>query len=207
MNSDFALLYNLNKLERKFYLRPVLTVAKNLIGKIFVKVEKNKILSGMITEVEAYDQKLDEASHSFNGETKRNQHMFYEGGVTYIYFTYGVHHCLNVVTGKKGYGAAVLIRSMQPISGISTFSLRRFGKKNISEKEFRNLLNGPGKICQAFNLTTKHSGKDLIADELFILDYKKINKNIIGISKRIGISKSVDLPWRFYISNSEFLSR
>lgn len=207
MAFDSELSKNLHKLDRKFYLRPVLTVAKNLLGKAFIKIEGKEILAGMITEVEAYDQKLDQAAHSFRGKSKRNEHMFYEGGFSYVYFIYGVHHCLNIVTGKKDYGAAVLIRSMQPLSGISTFSLRRFGKSEITEKEFVNLLNGPGKICQAFNLTTKHSGKDLLNDDMFILDYKKISKKLIGCSERIGISKATDLKWRFYISDSKFLSK
>jgi DNA-3-methyladenine glycosylase len=207
MSSDFELLQNHKKLTREFYLRPTLTVAKNLLGKIFVKIESDQILSAIITEVEAYDGLNDEASHSFKGETNRNKDMFKIGGHSYIYFTYGVHHCLNVVVGRKNFGAAVLIRSMEPISGIKTFAERRFGKTDIIGREYLNLLNGPGKICQAFNLTRKDSGKDLIKDEMFILDNKKINRNMISVSKRIGISKSVDLLWRFFIFSSKFLSR
>lgn len=208
MPSDFELLQNHKKLNREFYLRPVVKVAKNLLGKIFVKIEKDNLLAGVIVEVEAYDGVKDEASHSFRGLTKRNRHMFFEGGFTYVYLSYGVHNCLNVVTGKKGYGAAVLIRAMEPLIGISTFALRRFRRKELLyKKDFQNLLNGPGKICQAFNLTRDDSGKDLLQDELFILDYKKINKKLIKSSQRIGISKSVYLPWRFFISNSKFLSK
>jgi len=200
-------LRNFHKLNKEFYLRDVCLVAMDLLGKLFVKFENNTILSGMITEVEAYDGKFDLASHSNSGMTKRNKDMFSEGGITYVYLTYGIHHCLNVVTGDKGYGAAVLIRSMEPIDGISIFAKRRFNKKNINEYEFNNLLNGPGKICQAFNLNRNDSGKDLMSKELFICNYKSLDKNHIATSKRIGISKSIDLPWRFYISNSKFLSR
>lgn len=207
MPSDFASLQNHKKLNREFYLRPVVEVAKDLLGKVFVKLEKQEVLAGIITEVEAYNYVNDEASHSFRGETQRNKHMFYEGGFTYVYLIYGIHNCLNVVTGEKGYGSAVLIRSMKPILGIPIFFERRFNKRKFDEKDFNNLLNGPGKICQAFNLTRNDSGKDLLQDELFILDYKKISKKLIKSSKRIGISKSVDLQWRFYISNSKFLSR
>lgn len=207
MSSNFDFLQNHKKLDREFYLRPVVEVAKGLLGKMFVKVEKDEILAGMIVEVEAYDGIKDEASHSFRGKTKRNQHMFFEGGFTYIYLTYGIHNCLNVVACEKDFGAAVLIRSMEPIIGIETFSERRFGKRKLVEKDFQNLLNGPGKICQAFSLSRDDSGKDLLQNELFILDYKTIDKKLIKSSPRIGISKSVDLPWRFYISNSKFLSR
>jgi DNA-3-methyladenine glycosylase len=207
MPFDVDSLLLLKKLNREFYLCPVVDVARNLLGKIFVKVERGKILAGLITEVEAYNGINDEASHSFKGKTYRNRHMFYPGGFTYVYFTYGVHHCLNVVAGDENFGAAVLIRAMEPLVGIEIFALRRFRKKNISEKEYINLLNGPGKICQAFNLSVKNSGIDLLGDKMFILDYKKIKKNQIGQSSRIGISKSVDFPWRFFIKNSEFLSR
>lgn len=195
------------KLDIKFYLRPVLEVAPDLLGKLFIKKEKDKILAAMITEVEAYDGTKDQAAHSFTGITERNKHMFFEGGITYVYFTYGVHYCLNIVTGKEGDASAVLIRSMEPIIGINTFARRRFNKVNINDKEFKNLLNGPGKICQAFNISKKDSGKSLLLGNFNILDYKKIKKELIQTSPRIGITKSTDLLWRFYISNSKFLSR
>ncbi len=207
MPFDFDLLQNQKKLEREFYLNSVVQVARNLLGKIFVKSEGKNILAGMITEVEAYDGLKDEASHSFRGLSQRNKDMFNEGGFTYVYLSYGVHYCLNVVTGEKGYGSAVLIRSMEPILGIPTFSFRRFKKRKLSEKNFINLLNGPGKICQAFKLTKRDSGKDLLGNELFILDYKKIEDHSVNSSPRVGISKSTDLLWRFYISDSKFLSR
>lgn len=207
MSFDKDLLFNLKKLEREFYLKPVVKVARNLLGKIFVKLERNTVLAGMITEVEAYDGKSDQASHSYKGLNRRNQHMFYLGGHTYVYFTYGVHYCLNVVACQEGYGAAVLIRAMEPLLGVEKFSYRRFNKRKLSEKEFQNLLNGPGKICQAFNLTTKQSGKDLLGNEMFILDYKNLSNKKIGCSQRIGISKSKELMWRFYIIDSKFLSK
>lgn len=197
----------LKKLQRKFYKRNVTKVARHLLGKILVKVEKNKILAGRIVEVEAYDGNIDEASHSFRGKTKRNEVMFREGGYFYVYFTYGVHHCCNVVTGKEGHGAAVLIRALEPLTGIRTMAFRRFGKRKINEKQFFNLTNGPGKICEAFAFDRTHSGLDLTGDNVFIIDAPLLKKSEIGISKRIGISKSTELPWRFFIRESKFLSR
>lgn len=195
------------KLSREFYTRPVIKVAKELLGKILIKVERRKILAGRIVEVEAYDGKNDEASHSFRGKTKRNEVMFREGGYFYVYFTYGVHHCCNVVTGEEGHGAAVLIRAIEPLSGIETMALRRFGKKKITEKQFFNLTNGPGKICEAFAFDRSHSGLDLTSDKIFIIDGPSLKKSEIGVSKRIGISRSTELPWRFFIKGNKFLSR
>ncbi|WP_290664893.1 MULTISPECIES: DNA-3-methyladenine glycosylase [Ignavibacterium] len=195
------------KIPREFYTRPVLKVAKELLGKILIKIERNKILAGKIVEVEAYDGNIDEASHSFRGKTKRNEVMFREGGYFYVYFTYGVHHCCNVVTGKEGHGAAVLIRAVEPLTGINTMAMRRFSKRKITEKELVNLTNGPGKICQAFAFDRTHSGLDLTGNNVFIIDAPSLKKSEIGISKRIGISKSTELPWRFFIKGSKFLSR
>ncbi|MEP0859968.1 MAG: DNA-3-methyladenine glycosylase [Ignavibacterium sp.] len=200
-------IHSSKKLSREFYTRPVLKVAKELLGKILVKKERGKVLAGKIVEVEAYDGKFDEASHSYKGKTKRNEVMFREGGYFYVYFTYGVHHCCNVVTGKEGHGAAVLIRAVEPLTGIETMAMRRFGIRKINEKQFYNLCNGPGKICEAFAFDRTHSGLDLTGNKVFIIDAPLLKKSEIGISKRIGISKSVELPWRFFIKASKFLSR
>ncbi|BDQ04100.1 DNA-3-methyladenine glycosylase [Ignavibacterium sp.] len=164
------------KLSREFYTRPVIKVAKELLGKILVKKERGKILAGKIVEVEAYDGKFDEASHSYRGKTKRNEVMFREGGYFYVYFTYGVHHCCNVVTGKEGYGAAVLIRAIEPVTGIETMAMRRFGIRKINEKQFYNLCNGPGIICEAFAFDRTHSGLDLTGNKVFIIDAPLLKK-------------------------------
>lgn len=198
---------NITILTKKFYSRPVLTVAGDLLGKIIVKVEAHKLLSGRIVEVEAYDGRIDEAAHTFNGRTERNEVMFREGGYFYVYFTYGVHHCCNVVTGRKDHGTAVLIRAIEPIDGIETMAERRFGKKKLSDKEIINLTNGPGKICQAFDFNRKHTGTDLTGNKIFIIDRPKLNRNKIGISERIGISKSKELKWRFFETGNPYLSR
>lgn len=198
---------NFTILSRKFYSRPVLKVARDLLGKIIVKVESNKLLSGRIVEVEAYDGRIDQAAHSFNGMTERNEVMFREGGYFYVYFTYGVHHCCNVVTGKKNSGTAVLIRAIQPIDGIEIMAKRRFGKKKLNEKEMFNLTSGPGKICQAFGFTRENSGTDLTGNKIFLIDQKKISSSKTGISERIGITRSKELMWRFFEIGNPYLSR
>ncbi|HEY6438269.1 MAG TPA: DNA-3-methyladenine glycosylase, partial [Ignavibacteriaceae bacterium] len=106
------------KLKKSFYRGELLDVARSLLGKTLVKVDGKNILSGKIVEVEAYHGDFDEAAHSYRGKTERTEIMFEAGGYLYVYFTYGAHHCCNVVTGKKGQGTAVLIRAVEPITGI-----------------------------------------------------------------------------------------
>jgi DNA-3-methyladenine glycosylase len=196
-----------NKLKPAFYLEDVLTVARNLLGKIFVKNTYGNQYAGTIVEVEAYDGTMDEAAHTFIGKTPRNEIMFRRGGFLYVYFTYGMYFCCNVVTGAEGEGKAVLLRAVEPLSGISKMSLNRFGKENLLKREFMNLTNGPGKLCKAFDITRKDNGTDLSGDKIFILNNKRISDNNISISKRIGIKKSIDLPWRFYIKENSFISK
>ena len=194
------------KLRKSFYQKELLVVAKNLLGKTIVKCEHHTKLAGKIIEVEAYHGDFDEASHSFNGITKRNKIMFEAGGYLYVYFTYGTHFCGNVVTGKKGQGTAVLIRAVEPMAGVDVMIKNRFGRKLKNQKGIFNLTSGPGKFCKAFGINKEHSGIDLTGDEIFILESDKIHSNEIGISKRIGITRSIDLPWRFYIKNNPYLS-
>lgn len=197
----------LKKLSRNFFTRNVITVAKELLGKVLVKLDNRNLLAGIIVEVEAYDGSIDEAAHTFIGKTKRNEIMFNEGGYFYVYFTYGNHFCCNVVTGKKGKGTAVLIRAVEPLSGIEKMALNRFGKKEISLNEKPNLTSGPGKVCKAFGINKEYSGIDLTGNKIFLLDRPRIKPEDIIITRRIGINKSVDLPWRFYIKDNPFVSR
>lgn len=195
------------KLNREFYTRDVLKVARDLLGKILVKEEDGIILSGKIVEVEAYDGDVDQASHTYIGKTKRNEIMFGEGGYFYVYFTYGAHFCCNVVTGREGHGTAVLIRGIEPLEGVETMIRNRFGRKLLKDREIFNLTSGPGKICSAFNITKKEYGLDLTAGSVYILDRPKVKKDNIIVAKRIGIKKSVDLPWRFYLKDNPFVSK
>ena len=195
------------KLKKSFYQRELLIIARELLGKVLVKSSIKEILAGKIVEVEAYHGDIDEAAHSYGGITKRNEIMFEAGGYLYVYFTYGAHHCCNVVTGKKDQGTAILIRAVETVIGLERMSKNRFGRKLKSDKEIFNLTSGPGKVCQAFGIDRTHSGTDLTGKEIFILDSEKIKSKEIGISKRIGITRSVDLPWRFFIKDNPYLSR
>ncbi|HVO75878.1 MAG TPA: DNA-3-methyladenine glycosylase [Ignavibacteriaceae bacterium] len=195
------------KLKRSFYTRNVLIVAKELLGKILVKRSGSIILSGKIAEVEAYDGSIDQAAHTFRGMTERNKIMFGIGGFLYVYFTYGNHYCSNVVTGKEGSGTAVLIRAIEPVNGLDLMIKNRFGRDLLNEKEKFNLTSGPGKVCKALGITMEHYGTDLTGNQIYILDSTKLKPEEIGVSKRIGIIKSVDLPWRFYIKDNPYVSK
>lgn len=195
------------KLKRNFYTRNLLVVARELLGKIFVVKSGCKVMSGKIVEVEAYHGDYDEASHAFIGKTKRNEVMFKEGGYLYVYFTYGAHFCANVVAGRKDKGLAVLIRAVEPLTGIDMMSKNRFGKRKINEREKLNLTNGPGKLCQAFGINRNHNGADLLGNEIYIINQPKLKTEEIGVSTRIGISRSVDLQWRFFIKGNPYVSK
>jgi DNA-3-methyladenine glycosylase len=196
-----------SKLTKDFYNRELLETAKDLLGKLFVRKINNKILAGIIVEVEAYDGRTDEAAHSFGGITKRNKIMFEDGGLLYVYFIYGIHYCCNVVTGSKGIGNAVLIRGIQPMIGIDEMLNNRFGKIKFNETHNVSLTNGPAKITKAFSINKKNNGTDLCGDEIYLCNSNFSNDFEIVSTTRIGIKKSADLPWRFYIKNNPYVSK
>jgi DNA-3-methyladenine glycosylase len=194
------------KLTPDFFQDNVIKVAKSLLGKIFVKRDENTLLAGKIVEVEAYDGVDDEACHCYRGMTERNKVMFMPGGRLYVYFTYGAHFCCNVVTGKEGFGAAVLLRGIEPVEGSDIMAYNRYGVKDIDKKKTINLTNGPGKICRAFGIDRAHNGIDLTGNKIYILNSALAEEKDILVSERIGIKKSVELPWRFYLNNN-FVSK
>ncbi|MHB1908886.1 MAG: DNA-3-methyladenine glycosylase [Nitrososphaerales archaeon] len=187
-------------LERKDYEKSSDLVAPFLIGKVLVKSLGKRKLKGVIVETEAYGGQNDPASHAFKGKTKRNEVMFGKAGYAYVYFTYGFHHCLNVVTGKEGKAEAVLIRALEPIERIDRMARSR---GDVSKG---NLTNGPGKICQAFAINSRQNGLDLTkrSSELYIEDWG-ISKSV-QTSARIGITRAVEKKWRFFDPSSEFVS-
>lgn len=199
MISDFALP---NPLPRSFYNRSALVVAKELLGKLLVRNLDKGLLIGKIVEVEAYLGAKDPASHAYRGPTKRNEMMFGEGGHLYVYFTYGMHFCANVVTGKTGVAEAVLLRAVEPLDGIETM-LRKRGFASLN----RNLTNGPAKLCQAFGIGRNENGTDLLGSEIFIVDAVTSRKEPIGVSTRIGVSRGKEKRWRFFVKGNEWVSK
>ena len=190
----------IKKLDRQFYDRPTLKVAKELLGKYLVVNIKGKFLSGKIVETEAYIGYKDPASHAYRGITPRNKVMFGDPGYAYVYFTYGMHYCLNLVTEKNGYPAAVLIRALEPVQGIEIMQKRR-KRKNLID-----LASGPAKLCQALGVDRKLNGADLCSDSIWVEDRGEVIKSISS-STRIGIKEKDKKNWRFLIQNNEFVSR
>jgi DNA-3-methyladenine glycosylase len=189
------------KLRKEFYTKDTKTVAKELIGKVLYKKAKKGYLSGIIVETEAYLGEKDPASHAYRGKKKRNEVMFEEGGKVYVYFTYGNHFCFNVVTGKKDSGCAVLIRALEPVSGIEEMM------ENRNTRDVYNLTSGPGKITRALNIDKHLNGASLMDDEIFICNPGKSKRFKIARSRRIGISKNTDRLFRFYMVQNRFVSR
>ena len=195
------------KLTSKFYNRNTQQIAKDLLGKILVRRFTNKLLAGKIVETEAYLFRSDKASHSFKGKSHRNKTMFNSSGFLYVYQIYGIHFCCNVVTGDEDEGSAILIRAIEPIENIETMGLNRFGSVPITHRNLVNLTNGPAKLCQALSIDLSDNGINLLGNKIYILDSPMISKNNIIQTTRIGITKSKELPLRFYIKNNPFVSK
>ncbi|PIR39306.1 MAG: 3-methyladenine DNA glycosylase [Alphaproteobacteria bacterium CG11_big_fil_rev_8_21_14_0_20_39_49] len=168
------------KLERDFYNRPTLDVAKDLIGKVVLFDS----FQGIITETEAYVGRDDPACHAARGMTERNKVMFGKAGVSYVYFIYGMYHCLNFVTEEEGFPAAVLIRGVY-----------------IPQLDYKK-TNGPGKLCKVMNITREHSSVDITDNNNFYVADKGYDLKF-DTTSRIGISKGKDLPWRFVVGKNE----
>jgi len=175
--------------------------ATRLIGCSLIRTFNQQEMIGRIVETEAYDES-DSASHSFNGISKRNKVMFGPAAKAYVYFTYGMHYCVNVVVGPEGKGSAVLIRALEPIQGMMLM------KRNRSiDDEFR-LTNGPAKLCQALAIDKRFNGHDLARAPLRIQLNSPLKEQLLGYSQRIGInsSKANNLAWRVYLKDSLYLS-
>ncbi len=198
---------NMKKLGPEFYQRKdVVTIARELLGKILVKNFNNTVTSGRIIETEAYNGIIDKASHAYGGRrTNRTETMYRDGGTAYVYLCYGIHHLFNVVTNNKEIPHAILIRALEPVRGIDEM-LRRVGKKNLDN----TLTKGPGNLSKALGLFTFHSGNSLRSKELFIADDGFVfSKKEIAASPRIGVDYAGEdalLPYRFYIKGNPFVS-
>jgi DNA-3-methyladenine glycosylase len=181
-------------LPRAFYARDTVAVARGLLGQRLVRVLDGVRLAGLICETEAYGGPDDIASHAFR-RTPRSAIMYGSPGYAYVYFIYGMHHCLNVVTEGEGQPGAVLIRSIVPQEGIEALRVRRGGADD------RHLANGPGKVCQALGITVALNGVDLTTSaELFIEPGVSVPDAEVAITPRVGVrgdAAARDRPWRF----------
>jgi DNA-3-methyladenine glycosylase len=188
-------------LPRDFYNRPTLQVARALIGTRLVRILEGKKLVGLITETEAYISEKDLACHAKAGLTPRTKVMFGEPGHAYVYFTYGNHWMLNVVTEKEGFPAAVLIRAIQPIEGVDIMMERRQGRDTF----------GPGKLCQAMGIGKGENGVDLTtsASGLWIEAGVKVPNSLVTKGLRVGLNNTpepwLSKPWRFLVKGWKIL--
>ena len=187
-------------LKREFYLNDPLFVARNLIGKVLVKNNLNGLVTSMIVETEAYLSEGDLSSHSAKGISNRNKAMFETGGCLYVYKIFGLHHCVNIVTEPKGIGSAVLLRAAEPISGLEIMM------KNRGTDEIKKLCRGPGSLAQAYNFNLTDNFKNLFSHQLYIQNFQNIMIDSIKITNRIGITKSADLLYRFFLMDSKYVS-
>lgn len=178
-----------------------LLAAPRLLGSTLTRKTANGIIRVKIVETESYAQN-DPASHSYAGQTQRNIVMFGSSGILYVYFTYGMHFCMNVVTGKAGNGQAVLIRAAEPLDGLEIIRKNRPGI--ITDV---CLTNGPAKLTQALAIDMSFNGHDLRQEQVTLDMHEPLDRNLITVSKRIGIKKNADLPARFFINSNPFVSR
>ncbi|MCT4778721.1 MULTISPECIES: DNA-3-methyladenine glycosylase [Exiguobacterium] len=194
-------------MERSFFERSPVDVAPELLGSLLTV----GAVTMRIVEVEAYLGPYDQAAHSYSGRpTKRTAPMFGPAGHIYVYFTYGMHHCLNIVCGESGQGYAVLLRGAEIISGHDLIATRRFAKPyaTLTKTEQKNLVNGPAKLCQAFGLTTADSAVDVYTDSRFQIEAGPAGT--IVQTTRIGIpnaGEATAYPWRFYEEGSSGVSK
>lgn len=169
------------------------------MGKVLVHRTDEGLLKGRIVEVEAYAGLTDPGSHAFRGVTPRTKVMFGPAGHAYVYLSYGIHHCLNVVTDTEGVAGAVLVRALEPLAGIPTMERKR------GRTAWNELCNGPGKLCQAMGIILADNGLDLEGKELWLED-DGVRPEKIAASTRIGLSRGCDLPYRFYLPGHPALS-
>ena len=195
------------KLRPGFYLQDTVTVARALLGCILWRRIGRTLLAARLVETEAYLGANDSASHARRGlRSPRNESMYLPGGHAYVYFTYGMHWCMNVVTAEADIAEAVLLRGAEPVRGIESMRKRR-----PKAKRDRDLMNGPGKLCAALSIDENLDGVPLDGDLLWLEDREAaLREDRIAVSPRIGVENSgeaADWPLRFYLRDSEYVSK
>ena len=188
-----------SRLPRSFYARDAHEVAPDLLGHVLVRAFRDGTrAAARIVEVEAYGPD-DPASHAFRGMTPRNELMFGPPGHLYVYFTYGMHHCINAVTGRVGEGTAVLLRAAEPLEGVEEMVSRR-GRERILD-----LCSGPGRLAQALGVARRENGTDLVAGDALWVE-RGSRPEPVGAGIRIGVHETAR-PWRYWLDGNAFVSR
>lgn len=201
----------MKKLNREFYNRDSIVVAKELLGKVLVYESGGQKISAKIVETEAYMGIEDKAAHSYGGRRTPRVEVMYGGpGVAYIFLIYGLHCCFNIVTNEADIPQAVLIRAAEPVEGREYMAQRRFGTsyEQLTKSRRKGLTNGPGKLCGALSINRNVNGEDLCGNNLYLEEGEDQEFSIVT-TKRVGIDYSEeakDYPWRFYIKDNEYVS-
>lgn len=197
---------NARALPRAFYVAPTLVVARRLLGKILLHDAPGGLTAGRIVEVEAYRGPSDRAAHTFGGRrTARNETMWGDAGHAYVYFIYGMHHCVNVVTQAAGVPEAVLIRALEPVAGVPLMRLRR--DRSVGPEW--QLCRGPGALCRALGIDRAQDGADLTEGPLRILDGGAVPASAVARTARIGVDYAgadAHRPWRFVVRDARAVS-
>jgi DNA-3-methyladenine glycosylase len=195
----------MERLARTFYARDTVQVARGLLGRRLVRRLEGERLSGRIVETEAYVGEADAASHASRGQTARNAVMFGPAGHAYVYFIYGMHYCFNVVTEREGFGAAVLIRALEPLEGIDAMRRHRHGRDGVE------LTNGPAKLCYALAIDRDLNGADLVqGDALWIESGEPLPQEDVASGPRVGVrgdKRALTVPWRFWVKDHPYVSK
>jgi len=192
-----------SKLSRRFYQQPTVKVARQLLGKYLVRNDPRGVTIGKIVETEAYVGSEDKACHASKGRTARTEIMFGHAGFAYVYLVYGFYHCLNLVTERLDYPAAVLIRALEPVEGMDLMRSRR------RTEDFHNLSSGPGKLCQAFAIDRALNGADVCGSVIYVEDRKDSAPSILA-RPRVGVDYAdrwKNKTWRFLIRGNAFVSK
>lgn len=185
----------------------VTRITRSLLGKVLCTQINGTLTSGIIVEAEAYNGRIDRACHAYpNIRTPRTSIIYGKPGMAYVYLCYGIHHLFNIVTNREGLADAILIRAVEPLEGIEEMLIRR--KKNTLHP---SLTNGPGKLSQALGITTRHYGANLAGPTIWLEDrgYRYPKESIVA-APRIGVDYAGEdalLPWRYYVSESKWLSK
>ena len=192
----------MRRVSQDFFLQPALDLAEALLGRVFVHRETcGNVYRAKIVETEAYLAEGDEACHAYRGMTQRNRAMYASPGTLYVYFTYGCHNLMNIVTEPEGTAGAVLLRAMEPLDGLKKMARNRNTDSRV------NLMNGPGKLTMAMGITLAHNGLHLSGDTVYLEEGETVPPDLIHSSERIGITKGTELRWRRYIAGCPFVSK
>lgn len=195
---------DIDRLQRSFYARNTLTVAREMLGQRLVRKLGAHRIAGRIVEVEAYVGEGDTACHAARGRTARNAVMFGPAGHAYVYFIYGMHHCFNVVTEHEGSAAAVLVRALEPLEGLGSMRRHRGGRDGVE------LTNGPAKLCSALAIDRALNGADLVTSEEAWLERDAlVGESDIAEGPRIGVhgdERAQTVPWRFWVAGNPYVS-